>query len=189
MNSSQQITVCLQRLRGGDPHAAAEMLPMVYEELRALAAHLMRGDRPGHTLQPTALVHEAWLKIQRALGEGADVRDRQHFLAIAATAMRQVLINHARDRQSQKRGSGAPRLPLDDCLDAVEAAVGNVVEVDDLLARLAREHPRPARIVELRVFGGLLVEEVAQALDLAESTVKADWRFARAWLQQAMRPE
>ncbi|MBK8100994.1 MAG: sigma-70 family RNA polymerase sigma factor [Planctomycetes bacterium] len=186
MTSSEQITVWLQRLRNGDAAAADQLLPMLYEELRDLAAHLMRGDRPGHTLQPTALVHEAWLKLERALGNGADVRDRQHFLAVATKAMRQVLINHARDRRSQKRGGGAARLPLDDCLDAVEAAVGDVVEIDDLLARLAVEHPRPAQVVEMRVFGGLLVEEVAAALQLAESTVKADWRFARAWLQQAM---
>lgn len=182
----QQITLCLQRLRRGDAAAADEMLPWIYGELRALAGKLMRGDRPDHTLQPTALVHEAWVKIAGALGGGSDVRDRQHFLAIAAKAMRQVLINHARDRKAQKRGDGAVRVPLDSCLDAIEAETGDLVALHDVLERLAQEHPRPAQIVEMRVFGGLLVEEVAAALDLAESTVKADWRFARAWLQKAL---
>lgn len=184
--SPNPITVCLQRLRAGDAAAANDMLPFVYEELRGLAANLMRGDRKDHTLQATALVHEAWLKIGNALDGGADVRDRQHFLAVAALAMRQVLINHARDRRAQKRGAGASRVALDDCVDAIEAQTGDLVELHDLLERFAKDHPRPAQIVEMRVFGGLLVEEVAAALDLAESTVKADWRFARAWLQKAL---
>ena len=183
MSDSHAITLCLQRLRSGDQAAMHEMLPLVYAELRALAGHLMRGDRPGHTLQPTALVHEAWLKVAKALDGGGGPRDRQHFLAVATKAMRQVLVNHARDRRAQKRGSGQARVALDDVVDAIEATTGDVVAWSDLLDRLAAEHPRPAQIVELRVFGGLLVEEVAQALDLAPSTVKADWRFARAWLQ------
>ncbi|MBL9078442.1 MAG: RNA polymerase subunit sigma-70 [Planctomycetes bacterium] len=184
--SPHAITLCLQRLRSGEAAAANEMLPLVYQELRGLAGHLMRGDR-AHTLQPTALVHEAWLKIAPALDGGASPRDRQHFLAVAATAMRQVLINHARDRAAQKRGgAGVARVPLDECVDAIQAETGDLVALNDLLERFAKDHPRPAQIVELRVFGGMLVEEVAAALDLAESTVKADWRFARAWLQQAM---
>lgn len=146
----------------------------------------MRGDRPDHTLQPTALVHEAWLKVAKALDGGGGPRDRQHFLAVATKAMRQVLVNHARDRRAQKRGSGQARVALDDVVDAIEATTGDVVAWSDLLDRLAAEHPRPAQIVELRVFGGLLVEEVAEALDLAPSTVKADWRFARAWLQSRL---
>ncbi|MBL8750704.1 MAG: sigma-70 family RNA polymerase sigma factor [Planctomycetes bacterium] len=180
------ITLCLQRLRDGDAAAANDMLPLVYDELRGLAAHLMRGDRRDHTLQATALVHEAWLKIANAIDGGSDVRDRHHFLAVAATAMRQVLINHARERRAQKRGADAARIVLDDCVDAFEAQTGDLVELNDVLDRLASEHPRSARIVEMRVFGGMLVEEVARALDLAESTVKADWRFARAWLQRAL---
>lgn len=165
------------------------MLPLVYGELRALAGRLMRGDRPDHTLQPTALVHEAWLKVARALEGGGGPRDHQHFLAVASKAMRQVLVNHARDGRAQKRGDGAVRVPLDDVVDAIEATTGDMTLWNDLLDRLAEQHPRPAQIVEMRVFGGLLVEEVAHALDLAESTVKADWRFARAWLQAAMPEE
>ena len=186
MSEPHAITLCLMRLRSGDQEAMHEMLPLVYAELRSLAGHLMRGDRPDHTLQPTALVHEAWLKVAKALDGGGGPRDRQHFLAVATKAMRQVLVNHARDRRAQKRGSGQARVALDDVVDAIEATTGDVVAWSDLLDRLAAEHPRPAQIVELRVFGGLLVEEVAEALDLAPSTVKADWRFARAWLQSRL---
>lgn len=181
---SHAITLCLQRLRRGERGAANEMLPLVYDELRALAGRLMRGDRPDHTLQPTALVHEAWLKVARSLDGGGVPNDRQHFLAVATKAMRQVLVNHARDRKAQKRGDGAVRVPLDSVVEAIEATTGDVAAMDDVLDRLAVDHPRPAQIVEMRVFGGMLVEEVAQALDLAPSTVKADWRFARAWLQR-----
>lgn len=181
--SAQAITQCLQRWRAGDRDAANEMLPLVYEQLRALAGSLMRGDRPDHTLQPTALVHEAWLKIASALGGGATVRDREHFLAIAAKAMRQVLVNHARGRRMQKRDAGGARVPLDALVDAIEATTGEVTVWSELLEKLGIEHPRPAQIVELRVFGGLLVEEVAEVLGLGLTTVKADWRFARAWLQ------
>ncbi len=178
------ITHYLERWRSGDPSAAHEMLPLVYEQLRALAGNLMRGDRPDHTLQPTALVHEAWLKISSAMGGGASVRDREHFLAIAAKAMRQVLVNHARGRRMQKRDAGGVRVPLDAIVEAIEATTGEVTGWNELLEQLAVEHPRPAQIVELRVFGGLLVEEVAEVLGLGPTTVKADWRFARAWLQQ-----
>jgi RNA polymerase sigma factor (TIGR02999 family) len=181
---SHSITLCLQRLRRVERDAAHEMLPLLYDELRALAGHLMRGDRPDHTLQATALVHEAWLKVARSLDGGGVPNDRQHFLAVATTAMRQVLVNHARDRKAQKRGPGTARVPLDSVVDAIETMTGDVTAMNDVLERLAVDHPRPAQIVEMRVFGGMLVEEVAEALDLAPSTVKADWRFARAWLQR-----
>lgn len=181
-----QITVYLQRLRGGDAAAADAMLPLVYEELRHIAGLLLRGGRPGHTLQPTALVHEAWLKIQGALDGGAQIHDRTHFLAVAARAMRQVLVNHARDRKTQKRGGEARRLPLDDCVDLIEEQTGDLVALNDVLDRLAGDDPRSARIVEMRVFGGMTVEEVADALDLATSTVKSDWRFARSWLEREL---
>lgn len=187
MVSHPPITVYLQRMVDGDPAAAGELLPHVYEELRAIAGQMMRAGRPGHTLQPTALVHEAWLKIDRAAGGGLDLRNRHHFLAVAATAMRQVLVNHARDRRAQKRGDGVVRVPLDDHLDAVERKAGSLVELDDVLQRLAASRPRAARIVELRVFGGLTLEETARALDIAESTVSEDWRFARVWLARELR--
>ena len=183
---NRRITVYLQRMRDGDPSAATELLPLVYEELRRLAGHMMRAGKPGHTLQPTALVHEAWLKIDQAAGGGTPLRDRGHFMAVAAVAMRQVLVNHARDRRAQKRGGDVVRVPLDDHLDIVESKAGSVVDLDDVLQRFAKNHPRAAKIVELRVFGGLSIEETAQAVDIAESTVSEDWRFARAWLAREL---
>lgn len=179
-----EITLYLRRLRDGDHAAAASMMPLVYDQLRAIAARVLR---PGeaHTLQPTALVHEAWMKMLG--GAVPDFTDRVHFLAVAATAMRQVLINHARDRRAQKRGGDRQRLPLDECLDVVEAESGDVVALGDLLEQLAAAAPRPAKVVEMRVFGGMTVEEVAAALATTPALVKADWRFARAFLQQKLR--
>jgi len=185
-SAPHSITLCLQRMRDGDPAAAGELLPLVYDELRAIAGQMMRAGRPGHTLQPTALVHEAWLKIDRAAGGGGELRDREHFLAVAATAMRQVLVNHARDRRAQKRGGDVVRVPLDDHLDIVEKKAGNVVELDDVLQRLAASHPRAAKVVELRVFGGLTIEEAARAIGVADSTLSEEWRFARVWLAREL---
>lgn len=179
-----EITMYLRRLRDGDDAAAASMMPLVYDQLRAIAARVLR---PGeaHTLQPTALVHEAWMKMLG--GAAPEFADRVHFLAVAATAMRQVLINYARDRRAQKRGGGRERLPLDECLDVVEAESGDVVELGDLLEQLAAAAPRPAKVVEMRVFAGMTVDEVAAALATTPALVKADWRFARAFLQQRLR--
>lgn len=178
-----EITVYLRRLRDGDRAAAADMMPLVYEQLRAIAGRLLRPGTP-NTLQPTALVNEAWLRI--AGTGGATFNDRVHFLAVAATAMRQVLLNHARDRRAQKRGGDRQRLPLDECLDLIEAEAGDVVGLADVLDRLAAQAPRPARVVEMRVFGGMTVEEVAEALDTTPALIKSDWRFARAFLQQEL---
>lgn len=180
------ITLYLRRMRDGDPSAAGQLLPLVYEELRSLAGKMMRAGRPGHTLQPTALVHEAWLKLDQAAGGGGELRDRGHFMAVAATAMRQVLVNHARDRRAQKRGGDVVRVPLDDHLDVVEKKAGSVVELDDVLQRFAQGHARAAQVVELRVFGGMTIAEAAQALGVAESTVSEDWRFARVWLAREL---
>lgn len=174
----------LRRLRDGDGSAAADMMPLVYDQLRDIAARVLRPGQ-AHTLQPTALVHEAWLKMLG--GSAPDFADRVHFLAVAATAMRQVLINHARDRRAQKRGGERQRLPLDECLDVLEAESGDVVELGDVLEQLAMSAPRPAKVVEMRVFGGMTVDEVAAALATTPALVKADWRFARAFLQQKLR--
>ncbi|MCC6786082.1 MAG: RNA polymerase subunit sigma-70 [Planctomycetes bacterium] len=173
-------------MREGDASAAHEMLPLVYDELRRIAGQILRPGQGPSTLQPTALVHEAWLKLSKAAEGGAQLNDRCHFLAVAARAMRQVLVNHARDRKAQKRGGGAARVPLDDYLGVLEAKTGSVVELDDLLMRFAADFPRPAQVVELRVFGGLTLDEAAAALGIAASTVSEDWRFARAWLMRAL---
>lgn len=180
-----EITRFLRRLREGDATAAADLMPILYEQLRGIAGRLLR---PGqvHTLQPTALVNEAWMKIVG--GASFDFADRTHFLALAATAMRQVLLNHARDRRARKRGGDVERVPLDDCLDLIEAESGDVVELSDVLEQLAAAAPRPAKVVEMRVFAGMTVDEVAVALATTPALVKSDWRFARALLQQKLRP-
>ena len=185
--SSAMVTQFLQRMQGGDAGAANELLPIVYAELRAIAGRLLREGKPGHTLQPTALVHEAWLKLASALaGGGGAYQGRVHFLAVAARAMRQVLIAHARTRNAQKRGGGGQQQPLDLCLERFEAEAGDVVALHDTLERLARESPRAAQVVEMRVFGGMTIEEAGLALAVAPTTIKADWRFARAWLQKEL---
>jgi RNA polymerase sigma factor (TIGR02999 family) len=180
------ITLCLRRMQQGDPAAENELLPMVYAELRQVAGRLLRSNTPGHTLQPTALVHEAWLKLAKAASPASGFSDRVHFLAVAARAMRQVLINHARDRKAQKRGGDQQKVSLDDCLEAIEAETGDLVELDEILARFAVANPRPARLVELRVFGGMTLEEAAEALGIGSTSAKADWRFARAVLQREL---
>jgi RNA polymerase sigma factor (TIGR02999 family) len=186
MPDPAEITRCLRRLREGEGAAAADLMAIVYEELRGIAGRLLRPGQ-AHTLQPTALVNEAWLKI--AGGASAEFADRAHFFAVAATAMRQVLLNHARDRRTKKRGGDAARVPLDDCLDLIEAESGDVVELSEVLEQLAAAAPRPAKVVEMRVFAGMTVDEVATALATTPALVKADWRFARTLLQQKLRPQ
>lgn len=188
-SSPALVTQFLQRMQNGDPGAANELLPLVYAELRHIAGSLLREGKPGHTLQPTALVHEAWMKMASALaGGGADYQGRAHFLAVAARAMRQVLIAHARERQAQKRGggSGGKSMPLDHCVEQLEAATGDLVAFDETMTRLGAESPRAAQVVEMRVFGGLTIEEAAEALGVGLTAVKADWRFARVWLQREL---
>ncbi|MCA3008337.1 MAG: RNA polymerase subunit sigma [Phycisphaerales bacterium] len=180
------ITLCLRRMQQGDAAAEHELLPLVYAELRRIAGSLLRDNTPGHTLQPTALVHEAWLKMAKAGGQAGEYDGRVHFLAVAARAMRQVLINHARDRKAQKRGGDAAKVPLDAVLESIEAETGDLVGLHELLERFAVANPRPARLVELRVFGGMTIEEAAAALGIGVTSAKADWRFARAVLQREL---
>lgn len=185
--SDSPVTVFLRRMQNGDAAAAHELLPLVYGELRHIAGRLLREGKPGHTLQPTALVHEAWMKMAHAAsGGGAGYEGRVHFLAVAAKAMRQVLIAHARQRGAQKRGAGGDKVPLDLCLERLEAETGDVLAFDETMARLAAESPRAAQVVEMRVFGGMTIEEVAEALGVGLTAVKADWRFARVWLQREL---
>jgi RNA polymerase sigma factor (TIGR02999 family) len=180
------ITLCLRRMQQGDAAAEHELLPLVYAELRRIAGSLLRDNTPGHTLQPTALVHEAWLKMAKAGGQADEYDGRVHFLAVAARAMRQVLINHARDRKAQKRGGDAAKVPLDAVLESIEAETGDLVGLHELLERFAVANARPARLVELRVFGGMTIEEAAAALGIGVTSAKADWRFARAVLQREL---
>ena len=170
----------------GEPGAADELFALVYEELRQLADRRMQSERPDHTLEATAVVHEAWLRMIDL--ERMEWRSRTHFYAVAAQAIRRVLIDHARKKRSDKRGGDRQREPLFE-LEGWAAQRGiDLVELDDLLQRLAELHPRKARVVELRIFGGLGLEETAHVLEVGRDTVKRDWRTARAWLNQQLDP-
>jgi RNA polymerase sigma factor (TIGR02999 family) len=167
---------------GGDAAAGERLLQHLYPELRAIAARCFRGQPADHTLQPTALVHEAWVRIAAAADDGLAERDRSHFLALAATAMRQILVDHARRRRAVKRGGGERPRPLLGHEAITEVVRDDLPEIDVALTRLAAHDARMARVVELRFFGGLTVPEVARLLDVSVTTVESDWRFARAWL-------
>jgi len=159
-------------------------MELVYDDLRAHAAQLLARERSEHTLQPTALVHEAYLRL---IGqERADIRSRTHFFAVAAAGMRRVLVDHARARNAQKRGGGRALERLGDELAIPWEDPSALLDLDRALTRLADIHPRAAQVVELRFFGGLKLEEVGLELGLSRETVKIDWRFARAWLTNAL---
>ena len=166
--------------RLGDPRSAGDFLPLVYEELRSLASRYLSRERTDHTLQPTSLVHEAYLKLvdqTRAKWES-----RGHFMAIAATAMRRILVNHARDRKRLKRGGGSAREVLGDDAASLAPPDLDLVALDDALEKLATIDERKVRIVEARFFVGLTVEETAMMMGISASTVKREWEFARIWL-------
>ena len=187
MADPEQLTDTFLRWRRGEPGAIDELMPRVYDELRVLAASHMRRERGDHTLQPTALAHEAFLRLVR-LPDGT-VQNRIHFFALAAQAMRRILADHARRHRAAKRGGGMARVPLE-VADAAGLAAGGAVAVDDLdalIEDLARLDPRQARVVELRYFGGLTVEETAEVLGVSPATVKRDWLVARAWLHRELR--
>lgn len=162
-----------------DSTAREELIPIVYEELRRLAHHYMRGERPGHTLQTTALVNEVYLRLAGI--EGLQWRDRAHFFAMAATLMRRVLVDHARQRGREKRGGGVSVVTLDETTVSSQPAV-DVVALDEALQRLGAVDPQQCRVVELRFFAGLSVEETAEVLGVSAATVKRDWATARLWL-------
>ena len=183
---SAQVTALLSRLRRGDRRAADLLVPLVMDELRRLARHYLSGERTGHTLQPTALVHEAYLKLagyQNLSWEG-----RSHFIAVAAGLMRQILIDSARRHRAAKRGRQFEQVPLEENRDflTVEDSA-ELLALDEALQRLERMNPRQSRVVELRYFGGLSVEESAEALGVSPITVKRDWATARAWLRAELK--
>jgi RNA polymerase sigma-70 factor (ECF subfamily) len=170
-------------MAGMDAPRHPELLPLVYDELHGLARHYLRGERAGHTLQATALVNEAWLRM----GDRSSV-DRQHFLAIGAQAMRRVLVDHARKRDRVRRGGGQwQRVTLDEPLTPGGACDFDLVEMSDLLDALAERDARAAQVVELRFFGGLTIEETARVLDVSTGTVDNDWFAARAWLSRELK--
>jgi RNA polymerase sigma factor (TIGR02999 family) len=181
-----EVTTLLEQLRAGIPGARDQLIALVYDELRRLGGGLLRQERPGHTLQPTALVHETVLRLFRpdAL---ASAQSRAEFLAAAARAMRQVLVDHARQRAADKRGGGRERVPLDDVLDHFAEQRLDLLAVHEALERLAGLHERQAQVVELRFFGGYTVEEIAEQLGVSVSTVEADFRKATAFLRGQLR--
>ncbi len=181
-----RLTQLLQAWQQGNAPAGEQLVPLVYAELRRIARIKLGAERGGHTLQPTALVHEAWLRLMQQ--HGADWQNRGQFFAIATQAMRRILVDHARRRQAAKRGSGEPAASIDELAAVLVSPVPDdqLVALDAALERLAAFDPRLARVVELRFFGGLSVEETAEVLDLSPTTVKREWATARLWLFRAI---
>jgi len=195
-----EVTRILSAIEAGDPSAAEQLLPLVYDELRKLAAARLAQEKPGQTLQATALVHEAYLRLvgnqpplapvgERGGGEGVRWDSRGHFFAAAAEAMRRILLNRARDKGRQKRGGDRRRIDLDHLAVADQAADDEVLAVDEALERLAQLHPECAALVKLRFFTGLTMDEAAAAMGIAPRTAHRYWVFARAWLVDALRPD
>jgi RNA polymerase sigma factor (TIGR02999 family) len=181
MDQGNDVTRLLADAQNGDRAALDSLLPLIYDELRRVAARQLQLERPDHTLQPTALVHEAYLRLleQRSV----DWLNRAHFFSIAAEMMRRILVNHAVKRNALKRGDGATRISLDDAAGLAAEREFDVVALDDVLSELAGVDQQAARIVELRFFGGLTIEETAAVMEISDSTVKREWRTAKAWLK------
>jgi RNA polymerase sigma-70 factor (ECF subfamily) len=182
MSENTEITRILQQATAGEPQAVDRLHAALYDELRRLAGYQLAHERADHTLQATALVHEAYLRLVDQ--DRAQWRDRAQFLAVASLAMRRILVDHARRRRSGKRGSNPLKLTLSAATDVPDPATGGIdlIALDAALARLAVDHPREARLVEMRFFGGLTAGESAAVLDVTERTAERWWRFARAWL-------
>jgi RNA polymerase sigma factor (TIGR02999 family) len=175
-----QVSKLLQDWRDGDREALDALLPLVYEELRRLAHHHLRNERPGHTLQSAALVHEAYFRL---VGQDLpELESRAHFFAVAAQLMRQILVDYARRRRASKRGGGVYMLTLDDAVALPQRKNVDVVALDDALNTMAEVDPRQSRVVELRFFAGLSLEETSKVMGIATATVQRDWTAARAWL-------
>lgn len=181
------MTALLLRWGKGDEAALEQLVPLVHRELQQIARRCMAGERAGHSLQATALVNEAYLRLVDA----SDVQwhDRAHFLAVAVRIMRRILVDHARARVSQKRGGGAARVIFEEALTVAEDSRQDFVALDDALVALAKFDERKSRVIELRFFGGLSVEETASVLKVGPDTVMRDWRLARAWLRGEMRSD
>ena len=178
------VTRILSAIEQGDPHAAEQLLPLVYDELRKLAAQKLAREGSGQTLQPTALVHETYLRLVKI--EQVEWRDRAHFFAVAARVMRRVLIDYARARRRDKRGGAPVQVPLSETLDGLVQQPDDLLALEEVLARLEARNERQCRVVECRCFAGMSVEETAAALDTSPATVKRDWAFARAWLNREL---
>jgi RNA polymerase sigma factor (TIGR02999 family) len=182
--SAQHVTRLLQAWSQGNDAALEELLPLVHQELRRLARRYMFGERPGHTLQTTALVNEAYMRLVNS--RQVNWQNRAHFFAISAQLMRRILVDYARARGYRKRGGGVPKITLDEALMGPQEKGHDLVALDDALKALAGVDPRKGKVVELRFFGGLSVEEAAEVLKVSPDTVLRDWRLAKAWLAREM---
>ena len=185
-DAATAVTTLLRAWRRGDQAAFERLTPLVYDQLRRRARHYLRGERPNHTLRPTALVHEAYLRLVNL--DQVDWQDRSHFFALAARQMRRILVDSARARRYQKRGGGAVSVTFDEAL-AVSRRDPDLVALDDALELLAQQDARKVRVVELRFFGGLTNDEIAAALGISSDTVTRDWQMAKLWLRRALRKD
>ena len=182
--ASHEVTQLLHDWSNGDQAALDKLMPLVYDELRRMAKRYMARQGPGHTLQTTALINEAFIKL---VGQpDKHWQNRAHFFGVAAQAMRSILVDYARTRQSEKRGGGAQQVSLDEALTVSEERASGLVALDEALKELARVDPRKCRVVELRYFGGLSVEETAEVLKVSEVTVMRDWSMAKSWLHREL---
>ena len=187
MPAPGDVTSLLAEIRRGNRSAESELIPLIYDELRRLAAYYMRRERPDHTLQATALVHEAYLRLSKQ--QEVAWQNRAHFLAIASSVMRRILVDHARAHNRSKRGGKQQKISLEEIPLFTEERSEELIQLDRALNRLTEEHPRQSQIVELRFFGGLSVEEIGEVLQVSTKTVKRDWSVARAWLYREIRKE
>jgi RNA polymerase sigma factor (TIGR02999 family) len=185
MASQSDVTELLHQWGRGDQAALHRLMPLVYRELHKMARHYMGRQNPGHTLQPTAVIHEAYLKL--AAGADHDWESRAHFFGVAAKAMRHVLVDHARTRLSAKRGGEVRAVTLDEGIAIAGGQERELVALDDALTTLAQLHPREGQVVELRYFAGLSVDETAAVLKVSPETVARDWRFAKSFLKREMK--
>jgi RNA polymerase sigma factor (TIGR02999 family) len=185
VDPSVNLTALLLEWSKGDENALERLVPLVHRELKLIARRCMAGERAGHSLQATALVNEAYVRLID--GKAVQWQDRAHFLAVAARVMRRILVDHARSRGYKKRGGGAARVTLDEALVVASDSRQDFVALDDALQALAAFDERKSRVIELRFFGGLTVEETAAVLNVSRDTVMRDWRLAKAWMQREMR--
>lgn len=186
-DQSKEVTVFLKAWSGGNREAADRLMTLVYKEMRKLAASYIKNQRPDHTLQPTALVHEAYLKLIDT--SEINWQDRAHFFAVAAQTMRNILVDHARASSADKRGGSVQKIALDEAVGFSERQDVDLIDLDEALQKLSEQDELQSRIVELRFFGGLTIEETAEVVKLSPATVKREWAMARAWLFRRMKDE
>jgi RNA polymerase sigma-70 factor (ECF subfamily) len=187
METPHEVTAILQEWQRGDPGAPERLFPLIYDELRRRASYYISRERKDHTLQPTALVHEAYLRMVDQTSPS--IENRLHFYAIASRVMRQVLVDHARSRNAEKRGGAAQRLAIDDIQISADHAAGDVLQLNEALGRLEKLDKRKCNVVDMRFFGGLKESEIAAVLGVNEKTVRRDWQFAKVWLYRELSTE